>query len=85
MRNLRQAMPEAGFGFADRRDPAPGLRQSIDRLAQFLTLVGLTALIVGGIGVANAVANLIDRKRKTIAIFRSVGAIGGDRPRHPAG
>ena len=76
-RTIADVLPQSGFQFSDRRDPAPGLRRSIERLGQFLTLVGLTALIVGGIGVANAVAHLIDRKRGTIATFRSLGAGAG--------
>ena len=76
-RAIADVLPQSGFQFSDRRDPAPGLRRSIERLGQFLTLVGLTALIVGGIGVANAVTHLIDRKRGTIATFRSLGAGAG--------
>jgi putative ABC transport system permease protein len=33
---------------------------------QFLTLVGLAALLVGGVGVANAVKSHIDRRRDVI-------------------
>src|SRR5262249_7179291 len=44
---------------------------------QFLTLVGLTALVVGGIGVANAVTGHLDRKRAVIATMKSLGATGG--------
>jgi len=34
---------------------------------EFLTLVGLTSLIVGGVGVANAVRGFVERKQQTIA------------------
>ena len=44
---------------------------------QFLTLVGLTALLVGGVGVANAVKSHLDRKRDVIATLKSLGASGG--------
>ncbi|RUY98643.1 FtsX-like permease family protein, partial [Mesorhizobium sp. M7A.F.Ca.CA.002.15.1.1] len=43
----------------------------------FLTLVGLTALVVGGVGVANAVRAYLDGKRGVIATFKSLGASGG--------
>jgi putative ABC transport system permease protein len=46
----------------------------VDRFSQFLTLVGLTALIVGGVGVANAVRAFLDAKRSTIATFKCLGA-----------
>lgn len=71
---LHAELPEGGFQVADRRDPSPGVTRSIERLRQFLTLIGLTALLVGGVGVANAVSTFIDRKRKVIATFKSLGA-----------
>src|SRR5581483_2060474 len=70
----KQALPEAGFTVRDRRDPSPQVSRTLERLRQFLTLVGLTALLVGGVGVANAVATYIDRRRKVIAAFKSLGA-----------
>jgi putative ABC transport system permease protein len=71
---IKQALPEGGFTLRDRRDPSPQVSRTLERLRQFLTLVGLTALLVGGVGVANAVATYIDRRRKVIAAFRSLGA-----------
>jgi putative ABC transport system permease protein len=73
---VRQALPEAGFTILDRRDPSPRITQTLERVRQVLTLIGLTALLVGGVGVANAVATYIDRRRKVIATFRSLGATG---------
>lgn len=67
-------LPDAGFTVADRRDPSPQVTRTLERLRQFLTLIGLTALLIGGVGVANAVAAFIDRRRKVIATFKSVGA-----------
>ncbi len=67
-------LPEAGFTVLDRRDPSPQVSRTLDRLRQFLTLIGLTALLVGGVGVANAVATFIDKRRKVIATMKSVGA-----------
>jgi putative ABC transport system permease protein len=70
----KKALPEGGFSWRDRRDPAPQVSRTLDRLRQFLTLVGLTALLVGGVGIANAVATYIDRRRRVIATFKSLGA-----------
>jgi putative ABC transport system permease protein len=72
--SAKQALPEGGFTIRDRRDPSPQVSRTLERLRQFLTLVGLTALLVGGVGVANAVATYIDRRRKVIAAFKSLGA-----------
>jgi putative ABC transport system permease protein len=71
---VRTALPEGGFIIRDRRDPSPQVTRTLERLRQFLTLVGLTALLVGGVGVANAVATYIDRRRKVIATFKCLGA-----------
>jgi putative ABC transport system permease protein len=67
-------LPEAGFTIADRRDPSPQITRTLERLRQFLTLVGLTSLLVGGVGIANAVATFIDKRRKVIATMKSIGA-----------
>jgi putative ABC transport system permease protein len=71
-------LPQSGFVVADRSNPSPRLTRTVDRLRQFLTLLGLTALMVGGVGVANAVSTFIDRRRKVIAAMKSLGATGGD-------
>jgi putative ABC transport system permease protein len=49
----------------------------VERFTQFLTLVGLTALLVGGVGVANAVKSHLDRKRDVIATLKTLGATAG--------
>jgi putative ABC transport system permease protein len=68
--------PEAGWEIRTRTDASPGLVANIENFASFLTLVGLTALIVGGVGVANAVKSFVDMKRDVIAIFKCLGASG---------
>ncbi|HEX8240779.1 MAG TPA: FtsX-like permease family protein [Allosphingosinicella sp.] len=71
---LRKRFGPAGWQVQDRTDGAPGTRRFIERLGQFLTLVGLTALIVAGIGVGNGVASYLDGKRSGIAILKMLGA-----------
>ena len=69
--------PEAGWSVRTRTNAAPALSSNIERFSQFLTLVGLTVLVVGGVGVANAVRAYLDGKRGVIATFKSLGASGG--------
>jgi len=69
--------PGAGWDIRTRSNASPQLERNIERFTQFLTLVGLTALMVGGIGVANAVKGHLDRKRDVIATLKSLGATGG--------
>jgi putative ABC transport system permease protein len=71
------AAPTAGWRIRDRAHASPRLQTSIDRFTQVLTLVGLTALIVGGVGVANAVRGHLETKRQTIAVMKCLGAPAG--------
>ena len=70
-------LPDAGWEIRTRANASPQLERNIERFTQFLTLVGLTALLVGGVGVANAVKGHLDRKRDVIATMKSMGASGG--------
>ena len=72
-----RVLPEAGWNIRTRLNADPRFARNIERFTQFLTLVGLTALLVGGVGVANAVRGFVDRKRASIATFKSLGAPGG--------
>ncbi len=70
------AFPESGWDIRDRSDAAPGIRRFVEQVTMFLTLVGLTALAVGGVGAGQAVSAFLDRKRGEIAILKSLGADG---------
>ncbi len=72
-----RVLPEAGWRIRTRLNADPRFAKNIERFTQFLTLVGLTALLVGGVGVANAVRGFVDRKRASIATLKSLGAPGG--------
>src|SRR4051812_6360467 len=76
--DARAASPEAGWEIRSRANASPQLERTISRFTQFLTLVGLAALLVGGVGVANAVKSHIDRRREVIATFKAIGATGRD-------
>ncbi len=71
---LEKAAPDTGFQYQDRRNGAPGTRRFVDRLGQFLTLVGLTALVVAGVGVAGGVSAYLGAKTRTIATLKTLGA-----------
>ena len=76
--DARSALPQAGWEIRTRANASPQLERTISRFTQFLTLVGLAALLVGGVGVANAVKSHIDRRRDVIAVFKALGATGRD-------
>jgi putative ABC transport system permease protein len=76
--DARATHPQAGWEVRSRGNASPQLERTISRFTQFLTLVGLAALLVGGVGVANAVKSHIDRRRDVIAAFKALGATGRD-------
>jgi putative ABC transport system permease protein len=69
--------PNAGWDIRTRTRASPALERNIESFTQYLTLVGLTALLVGGVGVANAVRAHLDRRRDDIATLKALGATGG--------
>ncbi len=73
-KRLEAASPDAGFQFRDSSNGAPSTRRFVDRLGQFLTLVGLTALVVAGVGVAGGVSAYLGAKTRTIATLKTLGA-----------
>jgi putative ABC transport system permease protein len=73
----RARFPDSGWDIRTRDKASPQLERNVRRFTEFLTLVGLTALLVGGVGVANAVKYYLDRKSRTIATLKALGATGG--------
>ena len=74
---LDAAFPDGGWRLRDARDANPSLRRQLDRVGLFLTLVGLSALLVGGIGIASAVSSHLHGKLRTIATLKCLGATRG--------
>ena len=71
-------LPEAGWEVRTRVNASPALERNVERFSQYLTLVGLASLLVGGVGVANAVKGHLDRRREVIATLKSLGATGSE-------
>lgn len=74
---LEAQFPKAGWRIVTTDDAAPGIRRFVDQLTLFLTFVGLTTLLVGGVGVTNAVSAYLDGRMRTIAMFKCLGASAG--------
>ncbi len=72
--SVRAQFPDALWRLTPASESAPGLARMVERLTLFLTLVGLTTLLIGGIGVANAVQSYLGAKSPTIAMLKCVGA-----------
>ncbi len=74
---LEARFPDAGWRIRRPDDAAPGVQRFIDRMTLFLTFIGLVVLLVGGLGVGNAVDSYLDGKTATIATMKCLGAAGG--------
>ena len=59
------------------QDAQPQLKHFLEQLTRYLGLIGLTALFVGGLGVATSIHAFVREKLNTIAILKTVGAESG--------
>ncbi len=73
---LQDSFPAAGWRVRTWEEAAPRVRRFLDRMTLNLTLVGLCALLVGGLGVAGAVRGYLDGKVVNIATMKCLGASG---------
>lgn len=71
---LTERFPDAPWRIRDTSRAAPGLTRFVDRLTLFLTLVGLSALLIGGVGVGNAVHAFLAQRAATVATLKCLGA-----------
>ncbi len=71
---LARGIADPGVQVASFEEAQPGLRRFFAQLATYLGLVGLASLLVGGIGVASAVATFVRRQLATIATLKVLGA-----------
>ena len=56
----------------------PQAARFLVRLTDYLNLIGLTALLLGGIGVAGAVRAFVAQKMDTLAVLKCLGATSGN-------
>ncbi|MFS3136213.1 ABC transporter permease [Gluconacetobacter sacchari] len=68
--------PDQGWHIRGEADAAPALTRTVDQMARFLSLIGLSALLLGGLGVSTGVTSWLDGRGRTIAILRCLGAPG---------
>ena len=71
---LRPALDSAGVRMRTVAQTEFNLTQAIDQLRDFLSVIGLVALLLGGVGVASGVNAFVMRKIDTVAILRCLGA-----------
>ena len=75
---LTKQFPNAGFDIRTRGRASPGADRFVRQMSDFLTLVGLAALVIAGIGIAGGVSSYLDQRRSSIATLKVLGATSGD-------
>ncbi|WP_188643897.1 ABC transporter permease [Tsuneonella deserti] len=75
---LKKRFPAAGFEIRTRDNGAPGVDRFVGRMGEFLTLVGLAALVIAGIGIGGGVSSYLDARRQGIATLKVLGATSSD-------
>jgi putative ABC transport system permease protein len=75
---LGDRFPSASWRIKTRDRAAPGADRFFARMGQFLSLIGLAALVIAGIGVGNGVGSYLAGKRGGIATLKTLGASARD-------
>lgn len=73
-RGFERGFATAGWETRTRDRASPGASRFITRMGEFLTLVGLAALVIAGIGVGNGVSSYLEARRSSIAMLKVLGA-----------
>lgn len=72
--DLEERFPDAVFDIDTADRAAPGTDRFVGRMSDFLTLVGLAALVIAGIGIGGGVGSYLDARRQSIATLKILGA-----------
>lgn len=76
-RALNAAFPTAGWRVRQLEDAGQRTRDFLESTRAYLDLIGLSALLIGGLGIANAVRAHLEGKARIIAMLKCVGATSG--------
>lgn len=70
---FESAFPAATWRLTTSENASPQIQRFVKNLLQFMTLVGLSALLIGGIGVANGLGVFFEKRLASIAIYKMIG------------
>ncbi len=71
---IARRYPDQPLRIRDVQDAAPALTQVVAQVSQFMTLIGLASLLLGGLGVASGVSAWLRARTETLAVLRCLGA-----------
>lgn len=70
---IKDAFPKATWKGRDFLTASPQIERIVTRLTLFLTLIGMATLLIGGVGISNAVRSFLDGKLPDIATLKCLG------------
>lgn len=68
------AMSSEGVDFSTAEREARDLTEAVGFLGRYLSLVGLAALLLGGVGVGSAIRVFVNERLRSVAVLRCLGA-----------
>lgn len=71
--DFQTSFPTATWRLTTYENASPQIQRFVKNLLQFMTLVGLSALLIGGIGVANGLGIFFEKRLASIAIYKMIG------------
>lgn len=71
---LDEMYPEAGWRLLKYTNASPRIQEFLEQLSLFFTLVGLSALLIGGVGIGNSTKVVLEKRISSIAVMKTVGA-----------
>lgn len=71
---FREAFPDADWRTRTPEQAQTDARRIVERLGRYLTLIGLAALLVGGVGAASAARAHVESRLTTLATLKCLGA-----------
>lgn len=73
---FKEKFTGGGWRLLDYTNASPTIQSFLDRLSLFFTLVGLSALLIGGVGIGNAVRVVLQKRMSALAVMKSLGGSG---------
>lgn len=74
VKELRRGLASEGARIVTYQNAQPRVRRFLDQLTMYLGLIGLTALVVAGIGITCTIHGHLARKMLDIAVLKTLGA-----------
>jgi putative ABC transport system permease protein len=75
---IEDRFPLSGFDLDTSERASPGADRFVGRMSEFLTLIGLAALVIAGIGIGGGVTSYLAARRTNIATLKILGATSAD-------